>query len=102
MTYKVNFSRKAFIDLEAVVDFYADKSNSTARKYYLGIMSAVEKLSEYPEIGRFIPELLDEGITKYRELIYEHYRIVYRFERNSKECIVLRIVDSRSLFQFEV
>ena len=39
-------------------------------------------LQEYPKSGRTVPELERQGITKYRELIQEYYRIVYEISGN--------------------
>ena len=52
---------------------------------------------EHPKSGRTVPELEHQGITKYRELIQEYYRIVYEISGN--KVIVHTIFDGRRNFE---
>ena len=54
-------------------------------------------LQEHPKSGRTVPELERQGITKYRELIQEYYRIVYEISGN--KVIVHTIIDGRGNFE---
>ena len=50
------------------------------------IISAVETLRVFPEIGRIVPEYAD---PKIREIIYRNYRIVYQIEDRAVEIITV-------------
>ena len=50
-------------------------------------------LEQFPERGRLLPELIDSGITQYRELISAPWRIIYRIEQ--QEVFVTAVLDSR-------
>lgn len=43
------------------------------------ILSAAERLVDFPESGRIVPEF---GMVNLREVIHPPFRIVYRVERN--------------------
>jgi toxin ParE1/3/4 len=42
------------------------------------IIRAVESLSHFPRLGRVVPEVKRQEI---REIIYSHYRIIYRLDK---------------------
>jgi toxin ParE1/3/4 len=46
-----------------------------ARRFVERVIAAVEKLAEFPQIGRAVLEA--EGRDDVRELIYQGYRIIY-------------------------
>lgn len=60
-------------------------------------MENVMSLQEHPKSGRTVPELERQGITKYRELIQEYYRIVYEISGN--KVIIHTIIDGRRNFE---
>ena len=98
MTFNIEFSHRANFDLEQIVLYYYDKNKTTARKYYNGIISKIKKLNNYPFIGRAVPECMDIFYDKYRELIYENYRIIYRVYGD--EILIIRILDGRMNIDF--
>lgn len=99
MKLDLRFSHLALLDLEALVEYYYKLSPKTAAKYYHGIINAVSRLAGFPFMGRIVPEFEEENIVKYRELIYEIYRIIYRREANT--IIIIRIIDSRRLLTLD-
>ena len=52
------------------------------------VVAVVEHLRDHPELGRVVPEIAD---ASYRELIFQNYRIVYRFVAD--QIVVLAVVD---------
>lgn len=52
-----------------------------------GIYKAVQRLSEFPLIGREVPE---SGRPEIHEIIYRKYRIVYRTTRDRVEILTVR------------
>jgi toxin ParE1/3/4 len=76
----ITFAASAFDDLETIRTWYKDQQVSNVGYRLLNeIISQVEKLVEFPESGRIVPEF---GITNLREIIYPPFRIVYRLDGN--------------------
>jgi plasmid stabilization system protein ParE len=64
-------------DLEAIRDYIAADSPRYAALVIERIISAVERLTSFPESGRIVPERSDPAI---REVIVAPYRVVYRLQ----------------------
>jgi plasmid stabilization system protein ParE len=95
MTFKIIFSNISVIDLEKIIEYYYNLNKETAKKYYYEIHDKIKMLKEFPEIGRIVPEFQDEFYNKYRELIYENYRIIYKIIED--EIHIVRIINGRRL-----
>ena len=91
--YSVIFSKAAEIDLEEIINYYFARNKAFSIELYKKIKSRVVELSDTPERGRQVPELEQQGIEKYRELIEGNYRIVYSI--SDLRVAVHSIVDSR-------
>ncbi len=99
MDYKLQFSSLSIIDLEKIIEYYFELNKSTAKKYYKTILLKVKKLKQFPKMGRIVPEFEDLFHDKYREIIYEHFRIIYKISGNV--IIIIRIIDSRRLLEID-
>ena len=104
--YDVIFSKAAELDLHEIVNYYETKNKKFSIDLYRRIKSRILELSEIPERGRQVPELEQQGIENYRELIEGNYRIVYSItgvrvaihsivdsRRNLEEVLVKKILD---------
>lgn len=100
MRHEVILSAKAWEDLSTLLEYLDARSPATASRYAAEIPSALERLESFPESGRFVPEFLDEGIRRWREILFENLRILYRVEESA--VVVVRIVDGRQLLTYEV
>ena len=80
-------------DLKGIIEYIADESPSNALKIFNRIKQKVSLLYTLPERGRIVPELCDQGIFEYRELIIPPWRILYRILEN--RVYVLSVLDSR-------
>lgn len=100
MAVEVVLSPKAWEDLEAILEYLHVRSPATAQRYAREIPQRLAQLEEFPESGRFVPELIQQGSRRWRELLYEHLRILYRVD--TKAVTVIRIVDDRSLLKVDV
>lgn len=100
MRREVVLSSKAWEDLDALLEYLESRSPTTAARYAKEFPEALERLEQFPESGRFIPEFLDEGIRRWRELLFEHQRILYRVE--ATKVVIVRIVDDRQLLTWQV
>lgn len=57
------------------------------------IDEALASLEEHASRGRVVPELRDRGVTTFREIVVDPYRIVFRVKE--KEVWVVAVVDHR-------
>lgn len=91
--YNVIWADIAADDLKNIVEYIADDSLSNAQKAFDKITEKASGLYLIPERGRLVPELKEQGILQYRELIYYPWRIIYRISEN--KVYVLSVLDSR-------
>ena len=92
-SYKVLWSETAENDLISIIEYIAGENPLQAGKIVGDIRKRAESLCVLPERGRMIPELKEQGITLYRELIIGPWRMMYRVSEDS--VYVLSILDSR-------
>ena len=91
--YEVIWSNIAEKDLIDIVEYISADSPSTALKSFKNIKQKASKLYSFPERGRVVPELRDQGIVQYRELIISPWRVIYRI--SGKSIYVLSVLDAR-------
>ncbi len=91
--YRVLWTDTAQQDLTGIIDYIAQDSFDDA----LAIMHRLEAnaalLTTLPYRGRIVPELLNTGISQYRELISAPWRIIYRTE--DSRILIMAVLDSR-------
>ena len=91
--YKVVWTRSAVSDLESIIEYIAKDSPSAAKILFRKLKKQTETLSYSPQRSRYLPELQEQGIFIYRELIISPWRVMYRVhERN---VYVMAMIDSR-------
>ena len=91
--YQVVWSNTAENDLRNIIEYIADDSPPNALKIFKSIKQKVSSLNTFPERGRIVPELRDQGILQYRELIISPWKILYRI--SEMKVFVLSVLDSR-------
>lgn len=91
--YKVVWTRSAVFDLESIIEYVAENRPLTARALFRRLKKQIETLSHSPQRGRYIPELEEQGIFLYRELIISPWRVMYRV--HERVVYVMAIIDSR-------
>jgi addiction module RelE/StbE family toxin len=91
--YKVVWSERAHADLVGIISYIAQDSPSNAKKILKTIKSKAAALYLSPQRGRIVPELHEQGITHYRELIINPWRLMYRITDNT--VFVLSVLDAR-------
>ena len=82
----VIWSPQALRDIESIRVYIAQDSRRVADLVAGRIMKAVERLREFPESGREVPERNDPEI---REVIEPPYRIVYRLRTHTVEVVTV-------------
>ena len=76
--HRITFALSAVVDLEEVRRWYVEQGAPQVGERLLGeIVAAVERLADFPESRRMVPEFGVEGL---REIVHPPFRIVYRLE----------------------
>ncbi len=88
MGFKIELSLLAEEDLEHIVRFLAERSPTAAMKVADGIVSSLEKLKDYPRLGRVITEFERDDL---REMTYKSYRIPYLIKESESTIEIVRI-----------
>lgn len=70
----VRWSAQAVDDLQEIHDYIARQSPRYAAVVAGRLVAAVDRVREFPESGRIVPELNEPAV---REVIHGAYRIVY-------------------------
>jgi plasmid stabilization system protein ParE len=91
--YAVKWTTTAEHDLEAVIDFITEDSPDKALRTLEKLRKKASGLITSPARGRIVPELKEQGIVIYRELILPPWRIIYRI--SGRTVYVLAVLDSR-------
>ncbi len=91
--FKVHWATVANEDLKNIILYIAEDSPRNARLIFEKIKEQASSLTHFPEKGRTVPELQDQGIFLYRELILAPWRIIYRI--SDKKVYILSVIDSR-------
>ena len=94
--FQVIWSKYAELDLELIIEYIKIDSVHIAKKIFDEIRNECEQLHTLPHRKRIVPEFQQIGITKYRELIYKRWRIVYKID-DTKVHILLVADASRNL-----
>jgi toxin ParE1/3/4 len=92
-SYNVWWSKTAENDLVSIIEYIARENPLQASKIFVEIKKRAESLNAFPDRGRMVPELQNQGITLYRELIIGPWRVIYRVSEDS--VYVLSVLDSR-------
>lgn len=91
--YQVDWAAVAQRDLKQIIDYIAIDSPGDASQILKKIRKKVSDLYTMPERGRIVPELKEQGIHTYRELIIAPWRVIYRISNTT--VFVLSVIDSR-------
>ena len=91
--YDIIWAGVAENDLKEIIEYIAIDSPANALKALEKVKQTASSLYTLPERGRIVPELQDQGILLYRELIVPPWRIIYRI--SEMKVFVLSVLDAR-------
>lgn len=97
MAHIVVWSPRAIDDIEKIATYIALDSESYAASVVRTILEKAKKLSEFPFIGRVVPEFGDDTI---REIFAYSYRIVYRVEAG--EITITAVIHGKRLLEMAI
>lgn len=87
---KIRWTDPAIGSLRNLHSYIAKDSEIYASSFVQRIVLSVENLTTFPRLGRVVPEADQETI---RELLYQHYRIIYRIKAETVE--ILTVIQGR-------
>ena len=84
--------------MNEIIDYIAQDSLEYALSFYEQVNEKIENLTQFPKMGRRVPELDDPNI---RELILSNYRLIYSILGKKTQIVRLlhgsRILDFKAL-----
>jgi len=83
---KIIWSTNSANNLEEIAEYISINSPFYAPIFIQKILNSVERLIDFPNSGRIVPEFSNEKI---REIIFHSYRIVYKVEINFIEIVLV-------------
>ena len=91
--HKIFWTDVAENDLNEIIEYISLDSPYNVLKILKKIKQKASELYTLPERGRIVPELQEQGILQYRELIIPPWRLIYRIA--GRKIYVLSVIDSR-------
>jgi len=90
---KLYWTETAQRDLEGILEYIALDSIERAMEKYVKIKESTMLLETFPAQQRIVPELNKNNINKYRELMVDFWRIMYKKEQNT--VYIMAVIDGR-------
>ncbi len=87
MGWKIIIAPSAKADLADIVRYIARHNSDAAARLGYELITRVEILANFPEIGRVVPEFQQPNL---REVICRSYRIIYRLRRDEQRIDIVR------------
>lgn len=73
--------------IDEIADYIAEASVEAAKTWLLDIFGVVDRLKEFPESGRVVPEVKRPHI---REVVFKNHRVIYRLDRKQVSILTVR------------
>ena len=87
------WSPEAVEDIDAIAAYIERDSPWYARAVASKIVETAESITEYPELGRMVPEVDDPAI---RERLVHRYRVIYRLDE--ARVLIVAVIHGRQDF----
>ncbi len=84
---EIQFHPIAQEDVKELYDYFSRFSLQYADSFVEGLYERIEDLKRFPQMGKEYPEN-----NKYRQLIYQNYRILYFYKEEEDEIIIMIVV----------
>jgi toxin ParE1/3/4 len=92
--FSVRWTKSAKADIRRIIQYVGTHGGPlVAEQLADKLLSRVEALAEHPERCRAVPELVEHGLSMYRELLVRPYRLVFRLR--GRQVILLGLFDGR-------
>jgi toxin ParE1/3/4 len=83
---RIEWTERSLDDLHEIHDYIARDSKSYANLFIKKLYTTVQKLKDFPNMGRIVPEVTIQSV---REIILQNYRIIYRITNDFVEIITV-------------
>ena len=83
---RIEWTDRSLEDLNHIHNYIARDSKSYATVFSKKLYETVQKLKDFPNMGRIVPEV---NIPSVREIIFQNYRIIYRVRTEYIEIITV-------------
>ncbi len=84
---EIQFHPIAQEDIKDLYDYFSRFSLQYADSFVEGLYERIEDLKRFPQMGKEYPEN-----NKYRQLIYQNYRILYIYKEEENKIIIMIVV----------
>lgn len=91
--YKIVWTDIAKKDLSRIILYIAEENKSNSKNILKKIRVKVDDLKTLPFRGKVPNELKNHNIERFREIIYDPWRIFYTVEENS--VYIISVIDGR-------
>ena len=88
MAYRLSWAPTARQDLRELVTYIAEDDRQAAGRFAKGVFQSIERLRQFPQSGRVVPEFDDPTI---RELIKPPCRVVYLVNTGAETVGIARV-----------
>lgn len=92
-TYRLLWTKSAEDDLLKIIEHIKADSPENAKTVFAKIKRHAASSNFFPLKGRVVPELQQEGITLYREVVVAPWRIIYKVGDDT--VYIMTFIDSR-------
>ena|SRR5438445_8007549 len=97
MARLIIWSPRATEDIEAVAAYIAQDSEAYATSVIRNILLKTRILTDFPLMGRIVPEFDDESI---REIFAYSYRIIYRVDK--EQVTIAAVIHGKRLLELAI
>jgi len=88
MAFELIWAPAARLDLKELAAYVAESRPQVSTHFVAQVFQVVERLTDFPESGRIVPEFEDPSI---REVIRRPCRIVYRIRTQERLVEIVRV-----------
>jgi len=86
---KIVWTKSVLAVLDDVAEFIAIDNIPAAKRVVEEVTNSVDRLQNFPESGRKIPEILD---LPFREIITNPCRVIYKFDGTTQYVYILAVI----------
>jgi len=86
---EIVWTKSALDGLDDVAEFIAIDNLSAAKRVVEEITNSIDRLQDFPESGRKIPEILD---LPFREIITNPCRVIYKYDEATQYVYILGVI----------
>jgi plasmid stabilization system protein ParE len=91
--YNIKWASPALDDLDEIIEYISKTNLKYSIKVMDKIYEQVNKLNINPERCRIVPELEKYGYLRYRQLIVDYWKIIFKIEENI--VYIMIVIDGR-------